>query len=520
MNGIMAGHARAGGIAIIDFGSQVTQLIARRIREANVYSEILLPSATQADFEALSPRGVILSGGPASVWKSRAPQLPEFLKSFPCPVLGICYGMQLLGWECGGRVAAARKGEFGPVMVRLDRSSLLFKGIPGRIRSWMSHRDAVARLPAGFRATAWTENCRHAAMENRARGIYGVQFHPEVIHSEYGKEVILNFVFNVCNCRRAWTMEAFEKEAVAAIKERTRGRRVLCALSGGVDSTVMAVLVNKAVGKRLTSVFVDNGLLRKNEGAQVVRFLRKKLGIKVKMVRARRRFLRRLKGVSDPEKKRKRIGTEFIRVFEETVRSIGRVDFLAQGTLYPDVIESTSTKGPSATIKTHHNVGGLPKRMKFFLIEPLRQLFKDEVRALGKALNLPKDLLWRHPFPGPGLAVRVIGEVTEERLRILREADAIAIEVLKSSGQYDKVWQAFTVLLPVKTVGVMGDERTYANVVAFRAVTSSDGMTADWAKLPYDVLSRISTRIINEVRGVNRVTYDISSKPPSTIEWE
>jgi len=511
--------SKQGGIVIIDFGSQVTQLIARRVREASVYSEILPPTATEAQVRALAPRGVILSGGPASVYGKGAPVLPAFLKTLPYPMLGICYGMQLLAHELGGRVVRAHR-EYGPAYLVKRGESDLLRGVPSTSKVWMSHGDSVVRLPPGFRRIARTSSCRHAAMADPERRVYGVQFHPEVVHTDHGVAILRNFIFRVCNCRRQWTMGAFAKEAVAAIRERAAGEKVLVAISGGVDSSVVAALVGRAIGQNLIGLFVDNGLLRKHEGAEVIAFLKKRLGAKVRLVDARARFLKHLEGVSDPETKRRRIGTTFIRVFEDEVRHLGKVRFLAQGTLYPDVIESMSTKGPSAVIKTHHNVGGLPKRMQFQLIEPLRELFKDEVRALGAELSLPKDLLWRHPFPGPGLAVRLLGPISESRLSTLRDADAIVIEELKRSGEYDRVWQAFAVLLPVKSVGVMGDERTYADVVAIRAVTSRDGMTADWAKLPPEVLARMSSRIINEVRGVNRVVYDVSSKPPSTIEWE
>ncbi len=516
----MADQVRAGGIAIIDFGSQVTQLIARRVREASVYSEIFPPAVTAAQLERLAPRGVILSGGPASVYERGAPQLPPFLKLSPYPVLGICYGMQLLAHELGGRVLRSAKREYGPAILRRTAASPLLDGLPPRTRVWMSHGDSVNATPPGCKTVGATDNCPHAAMADVAKRIYGVQFHPEVVHTERGTEILRNFVFKVCGCKPAWTMAAYAKGAVERIRQQTGKERVLVAISGGVDSSVTAALVGKAVGKRLVGLFVDNGLLRMNEGEEVIDYLKKRLKANVKLVDARARFLNKLKGVTDPEEKRRRIGREFIRTFEDGVRHLGNVPFLAQGTLYPDVIESTSTRGPSATIKTHHNVGGLPKDMKFKLVEPLRELFKDEVRALGATLGIPHDLLWRHPFPGPGLAVRCLGEVTEDRLKILRQADAIFIDELRKSGQYEKVWQAFVVLLPVRTVGVMGDERTYANAVAVRAVTSQDGMTADWARLPPDLLAKISSRLINEVRGVNRVVYDVSSKPPGTIEWE
>jgi len=521
----IAGKAHSGvhegGIAVIDFGSQVTQLIARRIREMHVYCEILPPWTTKERIEALAPRGIVLSGGPASVYGKDAPKLPAFLKDSHWPMLGICYGMQLLSHDLGGKVARlAGSREYGPATLHHSGPSVILRGVPVNSQVWMSHGDSVDRIPSGFRTTGRTSTCKHAVMENPQARIFGLQFHPEVVHTAHGTRILKNFVFDACGCKPNWTMKTFAKEAVARIKAQADGGRILVALSGGVDSSVTAALVSRAVGKRLIGVFVDNGLLRKGEGVEVIKFLKKQVGVNVRMIDARARFLRRLKGVTDPEKKRKHIGAEFIRVFEDSVRHLPEIKWLAQGTLYPDVIESVSTKGPSAVIKSHHNVGGLPKDMKFKLVEPLRELFKDEVRALGLELGIPRHLLWRHPFPGPGLAVRVLGEVNEPSLKILREADAIFIEELRKSGWYDKVWQAFAVLLPVRTVGVMGDERTYANVIAIRSVDSKDGMTADWSKLPPELLAKVSSRIINEVRGVNRVAYDISSKPPSTIEWE
>ena len=510
-------------LLIIDFGSQYNQLIARRVREAKVFCEIVPPGYPIVEILAKNVKGIILSGGPASIYAPRAPQFNPELLRLGVPILGICYGMQAITHHLRGTVRKARFREYGRAELRIDRyGGRLFAGVDKRWTCWMSHGDYVARMPEGFSRTASTRSSRIAAFENAKRRLYGVQFHPEVMHSQRGTQVIRNFLFPVCGFTRSWTMKGFVKETVGRIRRKVGGSRVILGLSGGVDSSVAAALLSKAIGKRLICIFVNNGLLRKNEVDDVKRaFRRAHMKLNLHVAHAEGHFLRKLKGVTDPERKRKIIGHEFIYAFDREARRIRNVDFLAQGTLYPDVIESRSAfGGPTAVIKSHHNVGGLPDRMKLKLIEPLRELFKDEVRELGLTLGLPRDLVWRHPFPGPGLAVRVIGEITDERLRILREADARFIEELKRTGHYPKIWQAFCVLLPVKSVGVMGDERTYENVIALRAVTSVDGMTADWAEIPKHVLGAVSNRIINEVKGVNRVVYDVSSKPPATIEWE
>ncbi len=509
-------------IVILDFGSQTTQLIARRVRELHVYSEIHPFNISIDEIEAMAPKGIILSGGPRSVYDEDAPTVEPRLFDLGVPILGICYGMQLTTHLLGGRVERSTHREYGHARLSILESDNIFHGLtpsPATHQVWMSHGDRVEELAPGFVATAESASCPVAAMRHERRPIFGVQFHPEVAHTEIGTDILSNFVFRICGCASSWNMHSFVESATKEIRERVGDDRVICALSGGVDSTVTALLINRAIGDQLTCIFVNNGLLRKNEAETVLSFLNR-LGLNVHFVDASQRFLEKLRGVEDPEKKRKIIGNEFISVFEEEAGKIGEVRYLAQGTLYPDVIESVSFKGPSATIKSHHNVGGLPEVMKLELIEPLRELFKDEVRELGEELGMPEDLIWRHPFPGPGLAIRILGEVTPERLEILREADAIVLEEMKASGWYRKVWQSFAVLLPIRTVGVMGDERTYDHVVAFRCVNSVDAMTADWTPLPYDLLGRISNRIINEVRGVNRVCYDISSKPPATIEWE
>ncbi|MBI4611912.1 MAG: glutamine-hydrolyzing GMP synthase [Candidatus Rokubacteria bacterium] len=510
-------------IAIVDFGSQYTQLIARRIRELSVYSEILPPTHPVEALLTGEYKGIILSGGPSSVYEEGAPLPPRRLFELDLPVLGICYGMQAMAYLLGGHVVPADRREYGRADLKLLGSQGLLDGVrPERGTSiivWMSHGDTVMRPPRGFVSLASTENCPVAAMADPRRRLYAVQFHPEVVHTRQGRTILQNFLA-FCEANPTWSMASFVDAVIPEIRRKVGDEQVLCALSGGVDSSVVAVLVHKAIGDRLTCIFVDNGLLRKGEAASVLHTFQDHFKMNLVHVDASKRFLDQLNGVVDPELKRKRIGAEFIAVFEEEARKLGDIPWLAQGTLYPDVIESVSAKGPSATIKTHHNVGGLPTRMKFKLLEPLRELFKDEVRQVGELLGLPPEIVWRQPFPGPGLAIRVLGDVTEERLGLLREADAIVQEEVRRAGLERELWQAFAVLLPVKTVGVMGDFRTYAQVIALRAVMSQDAMTADWARLPYDLLGKISNRIINEVKGVNRVVFDVSSKPPSTIEWE
>jgi GMP synthase (glutamine-hydrolysing) len=505
-------------VVILDFGGQYTQLIARRVRELGVYSEIIPFNTTVEEIERKHPRGLILSGGPASVYEEGAPHPDPRALDMGVPVLGICYGAQLMAYFLGGEVKPSSRREYGYAEVNTIAESRLLEGIPSPMKAWMSHGDYLSRPPEGFAITAATD-AAIGAVESPSRRLYGVQFHPEVAHTPYGKDILRNFLTGICQLRCDWTMASFIETTVEEIRRRVGEGHAVCGLSGGVDSSVAAALVARAIGDRQTCIFVDTGLLRKNEFEEVLEAYRR-IGLRVVGVAAGERFLTKLAGVADPERKRKIIGNEFIEVFQEEARRLGEAEFLVQGTLYPDVIESVSVKGPSAVIKSHHNVGGLPEKMHLKLIEPLRELFKDEVRRVGRELGLPEEIISRHPFPGPGLAVRILGEVTADRVALLQEADKIVIEELRRADLYDKVWQAFAVLLPVSTVGVMGDNRTYENAIAIRAVESLDGMTADWARLEWDALQRMSSRIVSEVRGVNRVVYDISSKPPSTIEWE
>ncbi|MBR9988020.1 MAG: glutamine-hydrolyzing GMP synthase [Desulfosarcina sp.] len=508
-------------IVIIDFGSQFNQLIARRVRECRVYCQIEPPTVTADQIRSWAPEGIILSGGPSSIYEKNSPRVDAGIFDLGIPVLGICYGMHFMVDTLGGKVKKADKREYGFASLDARQQKGLFSGIGKATVTWMSHGDSIDALPKGFSISASTANTKVAAMANIRKKFFGVQFHPEVAHTAKGRKMIHNFLFDICGCKASWTMKSFARDSVSQIRKTVGDKSVILGLSGGVDSSVTALLIHQAIGKNLTCIFVDNGLLRKDEADQLKEKLKRHLKINIRFVKAASRFVKALSNVSDPERKRKIIGKEFMDVFEAEALKIKNADFLAQGTLYPDIIESQSAfGGPTAVIKSHHNVGGLPKKMKLKLVEPLKYLFKDEVRKLGKALGLDDDLVWRQPFPGPGLAIRVIGGITKKRLDVLRDVDSVLQEEIRASGYYRKLWQSFAVLLPIKSVGIMGDARTYENIVAIRAVTSKDAMTADWAKLPHRLLGKISNRIINEVRGVNRVVYDISSKPPSTIEWE
>lgn len=510
----------AQSVLVLDFGSQYTQLIARRIREQSVYSVVHPHDYPIEKIRELKPKAIILSGGPQSVYAESAPFCSREIFKLGIPILGICYGMQLTAYFLDGKVEASAEREYGRAEIEVIVDSPLFAGTPRRQQVWESHGDRIIKEPPGFIVTATSKNAPISAFEDRKRAIYGIEFHPEVTHSEAGTQILRNFLFDISGCRADWDLGDFRRRKIEEIRKQVGDRHVIAAVSGGVDSSVAALLVAEAIGKQLTAIFVDNGVLRKNEAMQVVSRLSEGLGMHIVAVDAKQRFYEKLAGIEDPEVKRKRIGNEFIAIFEEEARKIPNVEFLMQGTLYPDVIESVSIKGPSAVIKTHHNVGGLPEKMGLKLIEPVRELFKDEVRKLGLELGLEEEFVWRHPFPGPGLAVRILGEVNPQRVEVLQNADEIVIEEIRRAGLYRTISQAFAVLLPVMTVGVMGDERTYENVLAIRAVTTTDFMTADWFRMPHDVLETMSRRIVNEVRGVNRVVYDVSSKPPSTIEWE
>jgi GMP synthase (glutamine-hydrolysing) len=525
--GLEGAEGRRPAIIILDFGSQYSELIARRIRETEVYSLVLAYSTSLEQIRELAPKGIILSGGPSSVYAAGAPVCDPGLWDLGIPVLGVCYGMQLMVQQLGGRVEASERGEYGKAPLYVDDPIDLLTNVDNGATMWMSHGDSVAALPEGFTRLAHTDNTPEAAVAHHGRKLYGVQFHPEVVHSSGGMVLIRNFVYHVCGCEPDWTTDVFIDEAIAKVREQVGEKRVLLALSGGVDSSTLAFLLHRAIGDQLTCMFIDQGFMRKGEPEFLTEFFDKRFHIRVEYINARERFLAKLNGISDPEEKRKIIGAEFIRVFEEESKKLGPFDYLAQGTLYPDVIESAGTNVDPKTgervavkIKSHHNVGGLPKDLQFKLVEPLRQLFKDEVRKVGRNLGLPEEIVRRHPFPGPGLAIRILGEVSKEKLDILRDADLIVREEVRDAGLYHDIWQAFAVLLPVRSVGVMGDKRTYAYPIVLRCVGSEDGMTADWSRLPYELMERISNRIVNEVEGVNRVVYDITSKPPGTIEWE
>ncbi|OPJ55992.1 glutamine-hydrolyzing GMP synthase [Alkalithermobacter paradoxus] len=506
-------------VLVIDFGGQYNQLIARRVRECNVYCEVIPNTYSIEQIKSKNPKGIIFTGGPSSVYLDKAPTIPKEIFDLNIPILGICYGAQLMAHLLGGNVKRGDKREYGKTVINYKESDL-FRDINKENISWMSHTDLIDKMPEGFEIKAHTEDCPIAAMENKEKNLYAVQFHPEVEHTNEGFKIIKNFLMNICGLKGNWTTESFIEENIEKIRKRVGNKKVLCALSGGVDSSVAAVLVHKAIGDNLTCIFVDHGLLRKNEGDEVENIFRDRFNMNLIRVNAKERFLDKLKGVTDPERKRKIIGEEFIRVFEEESTKLGEIDYLVQGTIYPDVIESGGDGSGASVIKSHHNVGGLPEDMKFEIVEPLRELFKDEVRRVGLDLGIPEDLIFRHPFPGPGLGIRVLGEVTDEKLDILKEADYIYRQELKNAGLDREIWQAFAVLPDVKTVGVMGDERTYSYLIGLRAISSSDGMTGDWYRIPYDVLEKISIRIVNEVPNVNRIVYDITSKPPSTIEWE